>query len=222
MKRRAILIALVVGVVLVGGYILLQNGLNIFADAGTKTKSSDGTLHPVNQEGCKSTTVTASRLKNPIACVETNLGTFEFVLYLDKTPITAQNFISLAEKGFYDGLPFQWVNPDSWIQGGDPSGTGRGGPGYTIKDEFISELKHSDAGVVAMTKGKTPDSGGSQFYVTLAAAHQYDGVYVVFGHVIEGLDVVFDISEVKSDPTTKQPVDKVIMKKVTIIHPKTQ
>ena len=157
--------------------------------------------------------------KNPIAVVETNLGTFTFELFLDKAPLTAQNFIDLAEKGFYDGLTFHRVVPGFVIQGGDPKGDGTGGPGYTIKGEFNPELKHDAAGVVAMArKGNDPDSAGSQFYITLAPAPHLDGQYAIFGRVLEGLDVVLAIGKVPTDANAR-PLEPVIMERVTIVRP---
>jgi cyclophilin family peptidyl-prolyl cis-trans isomerase len=156
---------------------------------------------------------------NPIAVIETNLGTFKFELNLDTAPITAQNFIDLAEKGFYDGLTFHRIVPGFVIQGGDPNGDGTGGPGYTIKGEFNPELKHDAAGVVAMArKGNDPDSAGSQFYITLAPTPNLDGSYAVFGRVIEGLDVVLKIGRVPTDARDR-PLEPVIMERVTIVRP---
>ena len=157
--------------------------------------------------------------KNPIAVVETSMGTFKFELFLDKAPITAKNFIDLADKGFYNGLTFHRIVPGFVIQGGDPQGDGSGGPGYTIKGEFIPELKHDAAGVVAMARTPDPDSAGSQFYITLAPQPRLDGSYAVFGRVIEGLDVVMRIGQVPTDPKTQRPLEPVTMKKVTIVPP---
>ncbi|MBI1730107.1 peptidylprolyl isomerase [Candidatus Acetothermia bacterium] len=204
----------------------MQNGGNKPASTkqpatSTQTNTAPPTTATSTKGGCKSTPDTATQMKNPIACVETNMGTFEFVLYLDKAPISAKNFIDLAEKGFYDGLIFHRIIDGFVIQGGDPQGTGEGGPGYTIKGEFIPELKHDSAGIVAMARAEDPDSAGSQFYVTLAPLPRLDGKYAVFGKVFEGLDVVMAIGKVKTGPGDK-PIDKVFMKKVTIIHPKPQ
>jgi peptidyl-prolyl cis-trans isomerase A (cyclophilin A) len=157
---------------------------------------------------------------NPIAVIETSLGTFKFELYLDKAPITAQNFIDLAEKGFYKGLTFHRIVPGFVIQGGDPAGDGSGGPGYTIKGEFSPVLKHDAAGVVAMARlPNDPDSAGSQFYVTLAPAPWLDGGYAIFGRVTEGLDIVMKIGEIPTDPQTQRPLEPVTMTKVTILRP---
>jgi len=103
-------------------------------------------------------------------------------------PKTVENFVTLAKKGFYDGLAFHRVEPNFVVQGGDPKGDGTGGPGYKIKAEFNTQ-KHV-RGVVAMARSQDPDSAGSQFYITLAPAHFLDGQYTVFGKVTSGMDVV--------------------------------
>ncbi len=126
------------------------------------------------------------------AVIETNKGTIKFTLYEQDAPITAGNFIELAQKGFYDGLKFHRVEPGFVIQGGDPLGNGTGGSGKTIPLEVknIPNLKHDAAGVVAMARSNNPDSASSQFYITLGAASFLDMKYAVFGRVTEGLDVV--------------------------------
>ena len=108
--------------------------------------------------------------------------------YPADAPKTVENFVTLAKKGFYDNLTFHRVVPDFVVQGGCPKGDGTGGPGYSIKAEF-NKQKH-DRGVVAMARSQDPDSAGSQFYITLAPAHQLDGNYTVFGKVLNGMNVV--------------------------------
>ncbi|GAB4348859.1 MAG: hypothetical protein Kow0099_31600 [Candidatus Abyssubacteria bacterium] len=147
-----------------------------------------------------------------IAVVETNKGTFSFELFPEDAPHTVENFVTLARKGFYDGTIFHRVVPGFVIQGGDPTGTGTGGPGYTIKAEF-NKRKHM-AGTVAMARSSHPDSAGSQFYVCLAPAPHLDGNYTVFGRVIEGMDVVQVIG--KTPTKDSRPVEKIVMTKVTI------
>ena len=114
----------------------------------------------------------------------------DIVIELDaaKAPKTVENFVTLAKKGFYDGVTFHRVEPNFVVQGGDPKGNGTGGPGYTIKDEF-NKQKHV-RGVVAMARTQAPNSAGSQFYITLAPAHFLDGQYTVFGRVTSGMEVV--------------------------------
>lgn len=156
----------------------------------------------------------AKKMANPIAVFETNHGTFEIELFEDKAPVTVKNFIDLAEKGFYDGLIFHRVIDGFMIQGGDPNGMGTGGPGYTIPDEFHKDLKHDSEGVLSMANAG-PNTGGSQFFITLAATPWLDGHHSVFGKVVKGMDVVREIGKVDTDFQDK-PLAKVVMEKVTI------
>lgn len=148
-----------------------------------------------------------------IVMIETNMGTFSFKFFPEDAPGTVENFIKLAKKGFYDGTIFHRVIEGFMIQGGDPDGTGMGGPGYTIKAEF-NKRKHV-AGTVAMARTADPDSAGSQFYVCLAPASHLDGQYTVFGQVVEGMEVVQAIGRVSTD-SGDRPLEKVVIKKVTI------
>ena len=156
----------------------------------------------------------AKKMANPIAVFETNHGTFEVELFEDKAPITVKNFTDLAGKGFYDGLIFHRVIDGFMIQGGDPNGMGTGGPGYTIPDEFHKDLKHDSEGVLSMANAG-PNTGGSQFFITLAATPWLDGHHSVFGKVVEGMDVVREIGKVDTDFQDK-PLSKVVMERVTI------
>ena len=148
------------------------------------------------------------------AVMETNMGTMEIELYTDKAPITTKNFIDLANKGFYNGLIFHRVIDNFMIQGGDPKGDGTGGPGYKIKDEFHPDLKHSSAGILSMANSG-PNSGGSQFFITLIPTSWLDNKHAVFGKVVKGEDVLIKIGDVKTDVRDK-PLEDVIIKKVTI------
>jgi peptidyl-prolyl cis-trans isomerase B (cyclophilin B) len=150
-----------------------------------------------------------------IAVVETNKGAFKFELLPEVAPGTVANFVKLANKGFYDGTIFHRVIPGFMMQGGDPEGTGRGGPGYTVKAEF-SKRKHV-AGTVSMARSAHPDSAGSQFYVCFAPAPHLDGQYTIFGQVTEGMDVVKEIEKVKTDRSDR-PLEEIVMKKVQIIE----
>ena len=153
-------------------------------------------------------------MANRIARIETNLGTFRIELFEDKAPVTTANFVELAEKNFYDGVIFHRVIDGFMIQGGDPTGTGRGGPGHTIKDEFHPDLTHSGPGVLSMANAG-PNTGGSQFFVTLAATAWLDGKHAVFGKVVEGMDIVETIGSTSVGPGDR-PKEDVTMNKVTI------
>ena len=154
-------------------------------------------------------------MTNRIAEFNTNKGNFKIELFEDKAPITTKNFIKLANEGFYDGLIFHRVIQDFMIQGGCPDGTGRGGPGYTIKDEFHPDLKHDCEGILSMANAG-PNTGGSQFFITVAPTPWLDKHHSVFGKVIEGIDVVIDISKAQKDRMDK-PLSDVIINKIEII-----
>jgi cyclophilin family peptidyl-prolyl cis-trans isomerase len=135
---------------------------------------------------------------NPTVSFETSLGTIRAEIYQDKVPRTADNFLSLVRKGFYNGVTFHRVIPGFMIQGGDPTGNGTGGPGYTIPDEFHPDLKHGSAGILSMANAG-PNTGGSQFFITLAPAPWLDGRHAIFGRVTEGQNVVEKIAGVPRD-----------------------
>jgi peptidylprolyl isomerase len=141
--------------------------------------------------------------------LETNMGTITIALDPDM-PITAGNFETLARKGYYNGVIFHRVIPGFMIQGGDPTGTGRGGPGYAIKDEFTSHNRN-DRGTLSMANAG-PDTGGSQFFINLVNNNFLDGKHPVFGKVVEGMEVVDTIGKTKTDHDDR-PVGK-----VTILH----
>jgi cyclophilin family peptidyl-prolyl cis-trans isomerase len=151
---------------------------------------------------------------NRTATIETNQGTIEVELFEDKAPKTTKNFIDLAEKGFYNGVIFHRVIDGFMIQGGDPSGTGRGGPGYKIDDEFHKDLKHDTAGILSMANAG-PNTGGSQFFITLAPTPWLDRKHAIFGKVTGGMDVVEKIGKTKVGAQDR-PVEEVRMEKVTI------
>jgi len=168
--------------------------------------------------------------KDMIAVFETNKGTFKVKLFSDKAPKTVENFVGLAEgtkewtdpktgnkvkKPFYDGLKFHRVIPNFMIQGGDPLGTGTGGPGYRFEDEFPAGApKHDKPGMLSMANAG-PNTNGSQFFVTVAATPWLDGKHTVFGEVIEGMDVVTDISKVKTGAMDR-PTEDVVIKHLKI------
>jgi cyclophilin family peptidyl-prolyl cis-trans isomerase len=153
-------------------------------------------------------------MANRVARFDTSQGTFRIELFEDKAPITTKNFIDLAEKNFFDGLIFHRVIPGFMIQGGDPKGTGTGGPGYQIRDEYHRDLKHDAPGVLSMANAG-PNTGGSQFFITLAATPWLDNKHAVFGKVIDGMDVVEKIGATKTGRADR-PLEEVVMKTVRI------
>ena len=159
----------------------------------------DRTAAPANQQ--KEKTVAGPL---PQVTLQTTKGNIVLELAEDDAPNTVANFVSLAEKGFYNGVTFHRVIADFMIQGGDPTGTGRGGPGYVIADEFSPRLKHA-RGVISMANAG-PDTGGSQFFITHVPCPQLDGKHAVFGRVIEGMDVVDSIRQ--GDRIEKVTVDR--------------
>jgi len=123
------------------------------------------------------------------AVIHTSAGVIEVELFQDETPVTVNNFVFLARKGYYDGVTFHRVIPGFMAQTGDPTGTGAGGPGYTFQDEFSPRLRHSAEGVVSMAN-RGPATNGSQFFITYVPTPHLDGRHTVFGRVIKGMDVV--------------------------------
>jgi len=145
---------------------------------------------------------------------ETTMGNFTVRLFEEQVPNTVDNFVKLAEKKFYDGVIFHRVIDGFMIQGGDPTGTGRGGPGYKFADEFHPELKHNSEGILSMANAG-PNTNGSQFFITLAPTPHLDGRHAVFGKVIEGMDVVKKIGKAPTKAGDR-PVTDVVMNSVTI------
>ena len=159
-------------------------------------------------------------MSNPIVTFEMENGdVMKAELYPEIAPNTVNNFISLVKKGFYDGLIFHRVIPGFMIQGGDPKGMGIGGPGYGIKGEFLqngfkNELKHT-RGVLSMARAANPNSAGSQFFIMHEDSPHLDGGYAAFGKVIEGIEAVDHICDVRTDWNDKPRIPQV-MKKVTV------
>ena len=145
----------------------------------------------------------------------TNKGVFVAEMFEDKAPLTTKNFIELVDKGFYNGIIFHRVIDGFMILGGDPTGTGMGGPGYKIKDEFGEGLKHDDEGILSMANAG-PNTGGSQFFITLAPTPWLNGHHAIFGKVVEGMDVVRLIGVVPTD-FRDRPREAVTMEKVEVV-----
>ncbi len=148
-----------------------------------------------------------------------NGGIMKLELYEDKAPITTENFVKLAREGFYDGLIFHRVIKGFMIQGGDPTGTGMGGPGYQIKGEFAAngvknDLRHT-RGVISMARSMRPDSAGSQFFIMHKDAPHLDGQYAAFGKMTEGFDVLDAIAETATDRADR-PRNEQKIKHITV------
>ena len=159
-------------------------------------------------------------MANRRAIFETTKGKFTIELYEDKAPLTTGNFIKLANQGFYNGLIFHRVIPQFMIQGGCPEGTGTGGPGYTIKDEFHKDLSNV-RGTIAMAN-RGPNTGGSQWFINIVDncyldfdKKPYSSAHPVFGKVVDGMEIVDAISQVKTSRNDK-PAQDIIIKKITI------
>lgn len=163
--------------------------------------------------GCAAEVKNMTEKRNPIVNMKTTMGTIKLEIYNDTMPVTASNFLKLVQEGFYNNVIFHRVIPNFMIQGGDPTGTGTGGPGYTIKDEFTA-TNRNDRGTIAMANAG-PNTGGSQFFINLVDNNYLDTKHPVFGKVIEGMDVVDAISKVKTGAGDK-PVEDVVMMKVTV------
>jgi cyclophilin family peptidyl-prolyl cis-trans isomerase len=152
-----------------------------------------------------------------VAVVETNKGKFDIELFTKQTPKTVENFATLAAKGYYNGLIFHRVIKDFMIQGGDPTGTGSGGEsiyGKTFEDEIVRTLHHDEPGILSMANAG-PNTNGSQFFITTVETPWLDGRHTIFGKVISGMNIVFDIGKVKTDRNDK-PLEKVVMQKIVI------
>lgn len=192
--------------------LLLMISIILLAACGTKEEKKSSSSSNVDY---------ADKIKeNPIVTITMNDGKkIEIELYPKVAPNTVSNFVSLVNKGFYDGLTFHRVIPDFMIQGGDPNGDGTGDPGYSIKGEFSSngfdnDLKH-ERGIISMARSTDPDSAGSQFFIMVADQSSLDGEYAAFGKVTSGMDTVDTIVNVGRDENDK-PLEDVKMKKVTV------
>lgn len=175
--------------------------------------------------GCSSNDNNVSEVRTPpkelpVATIEfKDFGTVEVELYPHIAPNTVNNFISLANNGFYDGLTFHRIIKDFMIQGGDPDGTGMGGPGYSIKGEFTNnkfknDLAHTE-GVISMARSQSKNSAGSQFFIVTKDASHLDGQYASFGKVISGIDIIHEIESVETDSNDK-PIKDVIIESIKV------
>lgn len=153
-----------------------------------------------------------------VAVIKTNMGTIEIELFAKETPKTVENFVGLANKGYYNGVIFHRVIDNFMIQGGDPTGTGRGGESFwggKFADEIVPSLKHDQPGILSMANAG-PNTNGSQFFITVVPTPWLDGKHTVFGKVINGMDVVYAISKVATSKPGDKPLKDVVMETVTI------
>jgi cyclophilin family peptidyl-prolyl cis-trans isomerase len=153
-----------------------------------------------------------------VAVIKTNMGNIEVELFPDKTPKTVENFVGLAEKGYYKGVIFHRVIDKFMIQGGDPTGTGRGGEslwGKPFEDEIVPSLTFDKPGMLAMANAG-PNTNGSQFFITVAPTTWLNGHHTIFGQVINGMDVVYAISKVQTSKPGDKPLKDVVIESITI------
>ena len=190
--------------------------LSLFAFAGC-TKNNE---NADNADSAESQSEAEFATSNPVAVITVkDFGTITVELYPDKAPNTVNNFISLANKGFYNGLTFHRIIEGFMIQGGCPEGTGMGGPGYCVKGDFFfngfkNELRHK-RGVLSMARSSSPNSAGSQFFIMHEDAKHLDGQYAAFGKVVEGIETVDEIASIPTDYSDR-PKIAMRMKRVYI------
>lgn len=188
--------------------IMLMITLSVWACKGQDAEKVDTTKNQTKTESKEMT----------VAVIKTNMGTVEIELYADQTPKTVENFVGLAKKDFYNGVIFHRVIPNFMIQGGDPTGTGRGGEslwGKPFADEIVTSLVFDEPGILAMANSG-PNTNGSQFFITVAATTWLNGNHTIFGKVIGGMDVVYAISKVATSKPGDKPLQDVVMESVTI------
>jgi cyclophilin family peptidyl-prolyl cis-trans isomerase len=180
-----------------------------------ETQETEQMLNDTASIEAAETPVMEEKKMGDIAVLETSMGTMKIKLFADKAPKTVQNFKDLISKGYYDGTIFHRVIKNFMIQGGDPTGTGTGGPGYKIPDEFGPGLKHDKKGILSMANAG-PNTGGSQFFITLVPTPWLDGKHAIFGEIIEGVDVLDKIGSTPTLPGDR-PKTEVKIIKATII-----
>ena len=238
---RRLFVLLFFGVIMVSGYLWgekvkpLRDGVKVYHDKlGVKGNKVIGTLTPaasvksveskgewikINLTGWvmkNQMKKDSSKVVLPKAVIKTNYGKIVVELFIERAPRTVENFIKLTEKGFYNGIIFHRVIPDFMVQTGDPTGTGRGGPGYKFADEFHPQLRHNKPGILSMANSG-PNTNGSQFFIIVKPTSWLDNRHTVFGQVIEGMDVVDKIVNVSRN-NQDCPLEKVVMEEVTIIR----
>jgi peptidyl-prolyl cis-trans isomerase B (cyclophilin B) len=200
---RAMAIAIPVGVVGIGLFLATQGP----APGATASISAQPTAGEPMADTPMAPSGTLDTTKAYTARIKTERGDVVVELYADRAPLTVENFVNLARSGYYDGTTFHRVIPGFMAQGGDPTGTGTGGPGYQFADEFHPTLRHSGEGILSMANAG-PGTNGSQFFITLGPTPHLDDRHSVFGRVIEGMDVVRSIRE-RDPQRDREPGDRI-------------
>ena len=183
-----------------------------------QTKTDQVTTQEVKTDQTKTEKFKLEGNEMAVAVIKTNMGTIEIELFAKETPKTVENFAGLAGKGYYNGVIFHRVIENFMIQGGDPTGTGRGGDSFwggKFADEIVPSLKHDQPGILSMANAG-PNTNGSQFFITLVATPWLDGKHTIFGKVIAGMDVVSAIGKVATSKPGDKPLKDVVMESVTI------
>lgn len=203
MKKSIFIISILVSLFLVTGCVRNTDEVNVTEEALT-----DNTLTNINTE-----MINENPQPNKTIVMKTNKGDITIELFNETMPITANNFLRLAQEDFYDGVIFHRVIPEFMIQGGDPDGLGTGGPGYSIPDEFTDNNKNNKGTLSMANSG--PDTGGSQFFINLVDNNYLDDKHPVFGKVIGGIEVVEAIGNVETGPNDK-PLENIIIEDIVI------
>ncbi len=219
-RRQRIIAGAVAGLMAVSGVALV--GLMFL-------RGDEEEANPMAQVACGGTVPAAAGQRKPTfpqppemqideqrsytATMQTSCGAIELELFAKQTPVTVNNFVFLARQGFYDGVTFHRIIPQFMIQGGDPQGTGTGGPGYQFEDEIVKDLTFSERGLLAMANAG-PGTNGSQFFITTSEPEHLNGKHTIFGRVTDGMDVVKQIEAVGSPEGT--PTQTVYIESVTI------
>ncbi|HKJ81347.1 MAG TPA: peptidylprolyl isomerase [Ignavibacteriaceae bacterium] len=187
-------------------------------NSNNTTKNNDEMNVQKNKNKMEKTAMPDSTKKMDVAVIKTNMGTIEFQLFSEVAPKAVENFEGLAKKGYYDGVTFHRVIDNFMIQGGDPTGTGRGGEsiwGKPFEDEFSPDYTFDKPGILAMANAG-PGTNGSQFFITLVPTPWLNNHHTIFGQVIKGMDVVQAIGKVETTKPYDKPVKDVVMEKVTV------
>lgn len=177
--------------VIAGSVVLSCSKQDFEYEEVKKTEVSE----PKTEAASASEKTTPNAIRDIRALIRTDKGDIQVLLYAGKTPVTVANFLNLARGNYYNDITFHRVIKGFMVQGGDPTGTGSGGPGYNFEDEFHSDLKHTGAGILSMANPGRPNSNGSQFFITHAATPWLDGKHTVFGKVLSGMDTVMNINQ---------------------------